>query len=348
VRDRSLPLGTRQNRARAAHPLRRGLRLGVLGALLGYALVLAAACTWDPKKPFERESPVVRQAIGELDGGDATAATGLLEDYLTTGACAEGNIGAPPSLTDKPSGAFDLGLALFRVGEAFGRRFGDEETGEQGKPEKQAAEDPQHAQRMSEIDCALRIVRAVATSERQPTELRARARYLEGNLEFLGGQYEDAVTAYDAAITLDPGETDGGSALGRDAAWNRAIAIRRIEDKKDAGNEGGQDGSPDGSGDGGASDGGGQSDSGQDSGNHGDDEKKKDAGGPDAKEDAPSPSPPDGGPPPPPPDAAPPPPSRASQDDRILDSLENAPTVQQEFAKKQQQKHHPRSTMEDK
>jgi hypothetical protein len=324
--------------------VRRELLAGAFGACA--ILGALASCSWDPNKPFDRESPVVREAITALDGGDATTATALLESYLTTGACSEGNIGAPASLNERPHGAFDLGLSLFRVGEAFGRRFGDEETSEQGKPEN--AEDPRRAQRMAEIDCALRIVRAVAADERQPIQLRARARYLEGNLQFLGGLYEDAVTAYDAAIGLAPGEADGGDAIGRDAAWNRAIALRRIEDKKDAGQDAPSDGA---NGDGSGQNDSGSGDSGPpDSGpkDAGGQDDKKDANSPeDAGPDAPSPQPPDAGPPKEP-DAAPPEPAHASQDERILDSLENAPTVQQEFAKKQQQKRHARSSMEDK
>ena len=68
-----------------------------------------------------------------------------------------------------------------------------------------------------------------------PGEVRARAHYLSGNLAFLDGDYEDAVTAYDRALVLTPGEADSGDPVGRDAAWNRAIALRRIDDKKDAG-----------------------------------------------------------------------------------------------------------------
>jgi hypothetical protein len=37
-------------------------------------------------------------------------------------------------------------------------------------------------------------------------------------------------------------------------------------------------------------------------------------------------------------DAGPPPPPKANQDERMLDQLENAPTVQQEAAKKNAQK----------
>jgi hypothetical protein len=127
--------------------------------------------------------------------------------------------------------------------------------------------------------------------------------------------------------------------VGRDAAWNRAVALRRIEDKKDAGNDAAP---PDGGGDGGGDnkdqnkDGGGNDDQNKDGGKDGgdNDDKNKDAGkdsGGDEQKDPPKKDPPkeepDAG-------AQPPPPSRQSQDERMLDQLENAPTVQQEAAKK--------------
>jgi len=64
----------------------------------------------------------------------------------------------------------------------------------------------------------------------------------------------------------------GGDPVGRDAAWNRAIALRRIEDKKnrDGGGDGSNgDGAADSGGGDGGSDGGGDAgnDSGGDSGN---------------------------------------------------------------------------------
>jgi len=295
---------------------------------LGGWLVFLCACGWDPKKPFDRESPEVRAAMAALDAGEAGAAASTLEEYLSTGACAEGNIGAPPRVTERPNGSFDLGLALFQLGERYGARFGDEERKE-APPEE-------HAARMAQVDCALRIVRAVANDDAQPVDLRAHARYLEGNLLFLGGSYEDAVQAYDKALVLAPAMVDAGEAVGRDAAWNRAIAMRRIEDKKDAGADGGGDAGPpdgggDGGGEGGAPDGGG----GQDGGapNQGDAGGDKDAG-----EDSGGGGDDGGAPPPPEPDAGIPPPSRASQDDRMLDQLENAPTVQKEAAKKQAQR----------
>ncbi len=107
------------------------------------------------------------------------------------------------------------------------------------------------------MDCASTIVRLVAGDATAPIDLRARAFYLAGNLEFLRGEYRAAVAAYDAALKLVPGfpEDGGADGIGRDAAHNRAIAQRRLEDEqKDAGS----DASPD------ASD---QPDSGNDGGN---------------------------------------------------------------------------------
>jgi len=297
------------------------------------ACLVVAACSWDPTRPFEREAPAVRQAISALDAGDASAAASSLEDYLSTGECASGNIGTPPLLKQRPNGSFDLGLSLFGIGETFGGRFGDEEI-DGGQPSPARA---------AQVDCALRIVRAVADDESVPLDLRARAHYLEGNLLFLAGRYQEAVTAYNQAITIAPGQVDAGDPVGRDAAWNRSIALRRIEDKKDAGNDGGDggDASPDsGPSDSGPQDSGNDSgkDSGGDSGNGDHDSGNGDDGGKDASPNPP-PQPPDASPPPPPP------PSNSDQDERILDQLEKAPTVQQEYAKKIRR---PTRGMEDK
>ena len=192
----------------------------------------------------------------------------------------------------------------------------------------------------------------------QPVSLRARARYLEGNLLFLTAAYKEAVTAYDHALELVPAMGDAGpigtntdagkvtyvaDPVGRDAAWNRAVALRRIEDKKDAG----PDASPPDGGDGGQNDDQNQPDGGNDKnqpdgGNDDDQDAGKDSGSGDQNQDAGKDS--GGGDdqnkPPPKQDQKdepeqPPPPSRQSQDERILDQLENAPTVQQEAAKKQ-------------
>jgi len=338
-------------------PRKNAIRIGFWAAVLTCGAQLA--CGWDPSKPFERESPVVNRAISELDAeaGAANAAE-LLEGYLSTGACAESNIGTPKTLSLRPNGAFDLGIALFRIGESFGARFGDEESTKPPTPAPAPAplgsSAPPSADglRASHIECALRIVRAVADDTTQPVDLRARARYLEGNLLFMDTKYKEAVAAYDKALVLAPGIPEGGvdahagprlgDPVGLDAAWNRAVALRRIEDKKDAGqdsgDDGGQDGSPPDSGqDGGppdsGKDGGGDAggdggkDGGGDSGKDGGDDGNKDGG-----KDAESPPPP----PKPQEDAgAPPPQQERSQDEKLLDQLENAPTVQREAARRQ-------------
>jgi tetratricopeptide (TPR) repeat protein len=274
-------------------------------------LGVVVACGWDPSHPFERDAPAVKEAIVALDAGDAHAATDLLERYLSTGECTEGNIGTPDSVKEKNRGSFDLGLALFQVGESFGGRFGDEEV-DAGLTQQQQAD------RSAHIDCALRVVQAIAEQDTTPLDLRAHARYLEGNLHFLLGDYEAAVAAYDKALAITPGMNDAGDPYGRSAAWNRAIAQRRIEDKKDAGqdasNDSASDAPNDAPGEGGGDSGGG--DGGGDGG-----------GTPDSSAD--------GGQPPPAQDAAPPPPPSKSQDDRMLDQLEHAPTVQEEAAKRQ-------------
>jgi len=311
--------------------------------------LLVAACGWDPSRPFEREAPQVNEALRYYDAGEAGSAAELLQEYLTTGACSEGNIGTPPRVRERPNGTFDLGLSLFKIAEQYGHRFGDEES-------DAGLLDPNlKGMREGQVDCALRLVRAIAEDPALSVAIRAKARYLEGNLHFLTAAYKEAVAAYDQALELVPAMGDAGpiganldggkvsysaDPIGRDAAWNRAVALRRIEDKKDAGNDAGP---PDGGGDGGGD---GNDDQNQDQPDSGKDDQNQDAGpdsgGGDQNQDA---GPDSGGDdqnqnkPPPKEDpkdepAQPPPPSRQSQDERILDQLENAPTVQQETAKK--------------
>ncbi|MGH7298591.1 MAG: tetratricopeptide repeat protein [Polyangiaceae bacterium] len=307
------------------------------GALLAgaFGCALVAACGWNPSRPFDREAPAVNHAIADLDGGDAASAASRLEDYLSTGACKEGNIGVPDLLKRRADGTFDLGLSLFRIGEQFGRRFGEEEIAA-------GVDEQTRAQRHAQTECARRVTEAIAEDESVPVDLRARARYLSGNLAFLDGDYEDAVKAYDRALVLAPGEVDAGDPVGRDAAWNRAIALRRIEDRKDAGQDAsndasqdaphdasqeagkdsGQDAAPEAGRDGGQDSGGG--DGGAEAGS-------PDGGGDSGEDGASPPQQPDGGSEP---DGSAPPPPTSSEDERMLDQLENAPTLQQEEAKR--------------
>lgn len=318
------------------------------------SLLFVAACGKTTDSLFERHAPVVDQAITAYDAGDAGSAVSLLEGYLATGKCENGEIGTPDPVRERPNASFDLGLGLFKLAEQFGKRFGEEEPLGDGGPTPQ--QDADLAQRSKGVDCALRVVRLVASDATTPAEFRARAHYLAGNLEFLRRDYKSAVKEYDSALRLMPGvPEDGGDGIGRDAAYNRAIALRRIEDEEnkkkdaeppDAGNDGGQPDSGD------------QPDSGKDQDQDGgkkddqkNDDKDKDKDNPkDAGQDGSAPKPenqPDGGndqqqqkPQPPP--------QSANQDDRMLDMLEHAPTMQEQDAKNRAVQGRTRSGMEDK
>ena len=184
-----------------------------------------------------------------------------------------------------------------------------------------------------------------------PVELRAQSYYLLGNLEFLRREYDAAVKGYDGALALIPGD-DAPEALqvGRDAAHNRALALRLRKENEpppespDAGreNEPGDGGSPPEeppSGDGGA---GQPQDRDDDDEQQGEQDPKDQQQGDQQQDDqsqreAPSP---DSEPQPnddPGKRQAPPPPQSLSlsQDEKVLDQLERAPTVQQEAARAQ-------------
>jgi tetratricopeptide (TPR) repeat protein len=330
---------------------------------LALATAQAVACgNWDPRQPFEREAPQVKTATLAYDAGDARAAMSLLEDYLATGVCKEGAIGAPESLAERREGTFDLSLALFAVAEAFGARFQDDANAPGAR-----TGDPKA--RKETIACALRIARAVIEARDTTYPLRARAHYLEGNLHFLAGDYAEAIKAYERALVLVPGEGDAGDPVGRDAAWNRAVAMRRLEDSKDAGPDGGSsDGGGgeggDASGEGGKDDGGkdGGKDQGKDGGKNGEGKDKEDKNKKDKDKDKSGkgkdggaegsnqqPQPPeqneqqngdeDGGaqqpqPPPPQPAGEEQGAGSASPDERVLDSLERAPLLQHELSRR--------------
>ncbi len=323
-------------------PKRRGSRVMSATLLLACAYAwLLVGCAKERNQLWMRNAPAVDEAIAAYEAGDAGAAVSLLQQYLATGKCEQGNIGAPESVRTKPNASFDLGLGLFKLGEQYGARFGEEgPTGDASKtPEAEAAKE----KRNSEVECALRLVRIIAADQSVPVDLRARAFYLAGNLEFLRGDYASAVKSYDASLSLIPGlpADSGADGIGRDAAYNRAIALARVEDeKKDAG--------PDSPPDAGEPDGGEEPDAGQQQPDAGDqnEQEQPDGGKPDEqkdqKDDEPDggkqdePQAPDGGAP----DAGqePEPQSQPqaqpqNQDDRILDMLERAPSVQQQDAK---------------
>jgi hypothetical protein len=326
---------------------RRAVSAAATGLALSLCLlVVSAGCDRVNEladSAFVRNAPVVDDAILALDAGDAGAAVGLLEEYLSTGKCDSGNIGTPRSLKDRPNAAFDLGLGLFKIAERFGKRFEEEPVLLDGGPSP--AEDAELAKRSAEVDCALRIVSMTAADTSLPIELRARAHYLAGNLEFLRREYKQAVSSYDLSLKLIPGlPEDAGDGIGRDAAYNRAIALRRIEDQqKDAGPDAQPDASsdggdepPEGGADSGPPDAGGQEpDAGNDGGKGQDSpdagnepDAGNDGGQPDEPKDQKKEQPP------------------ANQDERLLDLLEHSPTFQEHNAKRAAGRG--RATMEDK
>ncbi|MBK8251417.1 MAG: hypothetical protein IPK82_01955 [Polyangiaceae bacterium] len=356
-----------------------GLLFAVI-SIAAFTTALPTGCSgWDPRNPFERNSPEVDEAIRLIESGQFQSAEEILGRYLGTGVCADGGITLPDTVRDKYNGSFDMGLVIFHIAEKYGRPFGEEEEGQTAQES-----DPQAQKRSLEVDCALIIVKAIASDPKIPAELRARARYLAGNLEFLRKRYEEAVKEYDEALTLMPGIAPdaSGDGIGRDIAWNRAIALRRIADQKDAGNDSGDDAdadapdsddadsdspdSPDGddgsdaadSGDGDSGDDGGNDASDGDAGNKGD---SGDDGGPDSGDAAQPQNQPDGGDggnedPQSQPEPGDPEPAEAkkdpaspnqTQDDRILDRLEEAPSYQEEEAKKKAAGRR-RTKMEDK
>jgi Ca-activated chloride channel family protein len=320
------------DKKRRRKPRVKTLEAVATGLIVAAALVLS--CSKPGSSVFERHAPEVDQAIAALDAGDAGAAVSMLQTYLSTGKCEKGEIGVPDSVHSRPNAGFDLGLGFFQLAERFGRRFGEEDV---DRDAEAPGADELAEKRGLEIDCALRIIRALAGDASLAAELRARAAYLAGNLEFLRGDYRTAVKSYDAALKLVPGlAPDAGDTLGRDAAHNRSIALRRIKeeddrkekDKPDAGEpDAGKPDAGDQQPDGGPRDAGDQQ---PDGGAPEPDAGKPDGGGDQEKKDEPEPKP-DGGAPPPEPQAEPR--RDANQDERILEQLERAPTVQEHDAK---------------
>jgi Ca-activated chloride channel homolog len=85
-----------------------------------------------------------------------------------------------------------------------------------------------------ELDCALRLLSPLAENEGESAALRARALYLMGQVEMKKGEFEAAAEAYTRGLRFVPAEPEGkGDALGRDLAFNRSIALRRALEKQE-------------------------------------------------------------------------------------------------------------------
>jgi Ca-activated chloride channel family protein len=228
--------------------LRRGLGAGLV-LLLGPGLGGCTEVEGALDRVLQHHAPEVDDAIAALNAKQPERAAELLQGYLETGKCEHGVIGVPERARKYADAAFDLGLALFALGEQFGQKFGTEAPAAAPDQATDPAAAQKTAQRREHVECALRLVLPLGENEALPLELRARAHYLAGNLEFLRGDYEAAVKAYDAALRLEPAtpapkpdaavkpeekpagaETPGN--FERNAAHNRAVALRRIEEKK--------------------------------------------------------------------------------------------------------------------
>ncbi len=316
-----------------------------LVTLLGFWPATSACNSRAVDKLFTRNAPAVDDAIQALEARDAGAAERHLTDYLGIARCREGTINASPALAERAQASFDLGLALFQIGERFGARFGEDPG--------QAADDASVlAKRSEEVSCALSVVRELVARPTVPIELRAQAYYLLGNLEFLRREYDAAVKGYDGALGLVPGD-DGETApsVGRDAAHNRALALRLREENKpppdppDAGRDDPGDGGsppdePPPPQDGGKNDSKNQEDPEQKNEDEpSDDDSDREQSKNEPKDQEKEPSPDDSREPQPEPQdqksAEQKPTPSLSQDDKMLDELERAPTVQQEAARAQ-------------
>ncbi len=227
---------------------RPAIGMGILVVLLLGGLAFFAGCTsWDPRRPFERNAPEVDAAIAAMEAGEPQRASDLLQEYLQTGPCSEEGIGLPDAVRDKYNASFDFGLALFQLAESYGHRFGEEPMpapSASGLPMAPPSGDPpdeeKNGKREQTIACALAIVNAIGSDPEIPIDLRARAFYLAGNLDFMQEKYEEAVKSYDLALALMPGfpepkegEEQKGppkDTIGADAAWNRSIALWRQQE----------------------------------------------------------------------------------------------------------------------
>lgn len=86
---------------------------------------------------------------------------------------------------------------------------------------------------LSRVSCALRLLGPLSIHREFPAALRARSHYLAGNLEMLRTDYEAAIESYDQALLLAPGVSEGaGDSIGAKIAHNRALALRLLQEQK--------------------------------------------------------------------------------------------------------------------
>ena len=291
-------------------------------------------CGWNPSQPFERKAPEVERALLALDAGEAGTPRRSSRGTSRPDPAETAASGIRQVATDHPSASLrprPQPLSDWANATAFASAKRRLRTDAGPTPEEQALAEQRTRKSSARSGRCSRSPRTT----RVPIDLRARAHYLAGNLEFLRGQYEEAVRHYDEALKLVPGVA-GRRRSGRQG---RRVEPRhraqRIEDEKKKDGAGAPDGltrrkrrsqqgrfrrqearwrlGPQGWR---------QDNPPKDAG-----DSRPEAGNQDA--DAPKPAPQEAGPPP----SEPPPPQSGNQDERMLDMLEGAPTLQHEDAK---------------
>ncbi len=222
------PLSTREKRI-----------LGAL-ALLTMGGVVAWSAGWVDRPPLP-----IRSALHALSANQFPEAIAALEHGSGLGPCTSGTYGTPADDLAEPLLVVDLAQVQLT------RSLAAEPVGSAATPSKEAD---------LAARCARSAAQIVVRNRDFPRALRARAAALAGHAAFVLGDNESAIANYDIALALG----DGGREATEDAAWNRSLALKRLQsasDPPDSGAGGGGD-------DGGANDGG--SDGGPDSGDGGD------------------------------------------------------------------------------
>lgn len=234
-------IGTASRRVVAPEPAlgkvrRRRLKRMESGAVL---LALFSLGCGEVDQIFERKSPLVEEAIAQLQAGEHDAATAKLIDYLETGPCEEGVIGVGDRARTYADAAYDLALSF--ASATSKKQDGNPDAGAppSGAPPSGALPSgappsgaPPAAAPSPELDCALRLLAPIGPNEALPTQLRARSYYLAGNLELSRGQFEAAIAFFDQAILLAPG-ADDGDPIGKQIAYNRALALRLLKEEQE-------------------------------------------------------------------------------------------------------------------
>ena len=216
---------SRRKKVSASQSIQVLMFFGVILTLLG-----VAGCERYVDRVFVHHAPEVDDAMAALEAEELNASTALLTQYLSTGACENGQVGVPDQVRKRTDASYDLALTFFRTAETLGQRFGEMTPAATAEPtpEQQA----QLASRGEVVECALRLLHVMAEAKNEAPAARARAYYLAGNLEFLREDFTSAVKEYDRALAAEPGGTEAdGVGLGDDIAWNRAIALSRIEEE---------------------------------------------------------------------------------------------------------------------